>query len=180
MKRTKADIKELVNSYSRSELAEMIIAMASCKEYYEYLSVNFFDKHEGEIDLYNEAINDINKLSFKRYKGFSQQLRLANMISACNKRVKEFAKISKNKKLEVDMLMYILDDVFKHYMGLLGTCFTPFDSKVAMTVRKVLTILKKLHPDYHIEYEERINNYLDILHSKSNHIDIVYNLPKSI
>lgn len=180
MKRSRSEIKELVSSYSKSELAEMVIAMASRKEYYDYLSVHFFDKQEGEVELYNKAIEDIDKLWVKRYKGFSEQIRLANMIGACNKRVSEFAKISKNKKLEADLLVYILDDLFKHYQGLLGTCFTPFDTKVASTVRRVITLMKKLHPDYHIEYEEKVNSYLDVIHRKSDHLDTVYNMPKSI
>lgn len=180
MKRSKTEIKALVNAYSKSELAEMVIAMASRKEYYDYLSVHFFDKQEGELELYQKAIEDIDKLWIKRYKGFSEELRIANMIGACNKRVSEFAKISKNKKLEADLLMYILNHVFSYYQGLLGTCFTPFDTKVALTVRRVLTLLKKLHPDYHIEYEEKINSYLDVLHRRSNHLDSVYNMPKSV
>ncbi|MDD3567278.1 MAG: hypothetical protein PHT92_02655 [Bacteroidales bacterium] len=180
MKRSKTEIKALVNAYSKSELAEMVIAMASRKEYYDYLSVHFFDKQEGELELYQKAIEDIDKLWIKRYKGFSEELRMANMIGACNKRVSEFAKISKNKKLEADLLMYILDDVFRLYSRSLGTCFTSFDSKVALTVRRVLTLIKKLHPDYHIEYEEKINSYLDVLHRRSDHLDSVFNMPKSI
>jgi hypothetical protein len=180
MKRSKTEIKALVNACSKSELAEIVIAMASRKEYYDYLSVHFFDKQEGEVELYQKAIEDIDKLWIKRYKGFSEELRMANMIGACNKRVSEFAKISKNKKLEADLLMYILDDVFIHYSGSLGTCFTSFDSKVALTVRRVLTLLKKLHPDYHIEYEEKINSCLDVLHRRSNHLDSVFKMPKSL
>lgn len=62
-----------------------------------------------------------------------------------------------------------------------GTCFTQYDTKVAMIVKRLITIVtKKLHPDYKVEYEDKINEYLQILHRTSNHIDPVYHLPKAI
>jgi hypothetical protein len=62
-----------------------------------------------------------------------------------------------------------------------GTCFTQYDTKVAMIVKRLLNIVtKKMHEDYRIEYEETINEYLQILHRTSSHIDTIYNLPKAI
>ncbi|NJO88765.1 MAG: hypothetical protein HC831_07225 [Chloroflexia bacterium] len=39
---------------------------------------------------------------------------------------------------------------------------------------------KELHPDYKIEYQDKINKYLEILHQKSNHLNFIYDLPKKI
>jgi hypothetical protein len=38
----------------------------------------------------------------------------------------------------------------------------------------------KLHPDYKIDYEGKINRYLEVLHRTSNHIDFIYAMPASI
>ena len=77
--------------------------------------------------------------------------------------------------------MFILEIPFSMNADMFGTCFTQFDSKVAMIVKRLINVVtKKLHEDYKIEYEETINEYLQILHRTSRHIDTVYNLPKAI
>lgn len=180
MAQKNTEIKEWINSLSKNELAEIVLKLSAKKEIYNFLSINYFDKERGEIEFYNKTLTEIDSLYGKRYKGFSEQLRLANMLVACNKKVNEFTQISTNKKLEADMLMYILNDVFVYYKDLLGTCFTTFDTKVALILRRLINLLKKMHPDYLVEYQDKVNGYLEVLHARSNHINTVYNLPKSI
>jgi len=96
-------------------------------------------------------------------------------------KINEFTKISKNKKLEADLLLYTHKVPFLLTTNMFSTCFTQYDTKVAMIVKRLLNLVtKKLHEDFRIEYEETINNYLQILHRTSNHIDTVYYLPKAI
>ncbi|WP_372948240.1 hypothetical protein [Mariniphaga sp.] len=79
------------------------------------------------------------------------------------------------------MLNSILTFVFERFTDDLGTCWTVFDSKLAVTTNRLYNLVtKKLHEDYWIEYREDVNRYLDILHSRSNHLDYIYNMPKSI
>lgn len=107
-------------------------------------------------------------------------LQIANMLGACIKRINEFTKISKNKVMEAELL-YILQVPFSLTTKMFGTCFTQYDTKVAMIVKQLITIVtKKLHEDYKVEYEDKMNEYLQVLHRTSNHIDTVYNLPKAI
>ncbi len=90
-------------------------------------------------------------------------------------------RISNNKKMEADLLLYILNEVFSLPADFFGTCFTKFDSKVAQIVKRLITIVtKKLHEDYKVDYKESINNYLQLLHKRSHHINLVYKLPKEI
>jgi hypothetical protein len=180
MVKKKAEIKEWIDSLSKSELAEIVLKLSARKEIFNFLSINYFDKQSGEIEFYNQTLAEIDILYGKRYKGFSEQLRLANMLAACNKKVNEFTQTSTNKKLEADMLMYILDDVFVYYKDLLGTCFTTFDTKVGFTLRRLINLIKKMHPDYLLEYQDKVNSYLEVLHTRSNHINTIYNMPKSI
>ncbi|MEI7503816.1 MAG: hypothetical protein WCJ61_11080 [Paludibacter sp.] len=39
---------------------------------------------------------------------------------------------------------------------------------------------KKMHPDYLIDYVDKINEFLEKLHHTSNHIQTIYDLPKTI
>lgn len=74
--------------------------------------------------------------------------------------------------------MYVLDSVFSGYSNLFGTCFTAFDYKVSLLVKRIITLVQtKMHPDYTIEYSKQINNFLAVVHRKSTHKN---GLPQSI
>jgi hypothetical protein len=182
MPKISSEIKEKIASLSKVELEKIVVRFASKdKAVVDYLLVNYFDKETGEIDLFEEAKRDLELLFRKSYKGISAEMKLANMVSACIKRINIFSKICKNKKLEADLLMYVLKFIFSLSTNLFGTCFTAFDYKVALLVKRLITLVeKKLHPDFKIEYADSINDYLRILHSTSNHNDFIYGLPQSI
>lgn len=79
------------------------------------------------------------------------------------------------------MLLNLLKEVFSKYSGMLGTCWTIFDSKLAITTNCLYNLVtKKLHEDYLVEYAEPLDRFLDILHSRSNHLDYIYYMPKSL
>jgi hypothetical protein len=148
---------------------------------YDFILTNYINKKSGEAKLFDATKSDLDLIFGKRYKGFSEQLRMVNMLNACIKRVSSFAKISKNKALEAELLLYILDIPFSMTPDMFGTCFTQYDTKVAMILKRLINIVTQgLHEDYMLEFQEKINNYLNILHHTSNHIDNVNKLPKSI
>ena len=128
-----------------------------------------------------QAKEDLDSLFMKSYKGYTDQLRLANMLSACTKRINEFSKICKNKTLEIDLVMHVLEAIFSETTNLFGTCFTTFDYKVGVMVKRAITLIEtKIHPDYKIEYSSKINSYLNVLHRTANHIDAIYGMPEAI
>ncbi|MDP3443584.1 MAG: hypothetical protein Q8T08_12065 [Ignavibacteria bacterium] len=116
----------------------------------------------------------------KNYKGFSDELRLANMLAACHKRINEFGKVCKSKELELDLILYVLEVPFSLTTNMFCTCFTQYNYRVVLLVKKAMSLLNKLHEDYRLEYEPILNDYLTILHRTSNHLDYVYNLPKTV
>ena len=102
-------ITSQISSISKKELEKLVLkAAAKDKSFHDYLLVNYFDNEYGEQDLFQQAKDDLDKLFSKNYKGFSEELKLANMLGACAKRVTEFSKSCKNKNLEADLLMYVL------------------------------------------------------------------------
>jgi hypothetical protein len=182
MPRLTNETKEQIKSLTRNELQQIVLKLAAKEKIaYDFIKVNYLDRDYGEQELYDKTKTDLDLLFLKGYRGLSDQLRMANMLSACIKRINEFCKVSNNKKMEADLLTYILREAFSLPDDFFGTCFTKFDSKVAQIVKRLITIVtKKLHEDYKIEYEENINDSLRLLHLRSNHIDFVYNLPKEI
>lgn len=177
-KQTQNEIAQL----SKSDLTKLVVRAASkSKEFYDFLLVNYLDTAQGEKDLFLKAKEDIKTLTKKNYRGYSEELKLANMLAACNKRINEFSKVAKNKSLEMDLIMEVLEYPFSLHPSYFGTCFTKFNYQVYLLLKKAMTLVdKKIHEDYRIEYAPKINVYLDFMHSYSNHLDYVYCLPKSI
>lgn len=182
MPRLDKETKERIKRLDYKDLQDIVLSLASKeKTAYDYILLNYLDKESGEQDLFEVTKADLEIIFRKRHKGFSQELQIANMLGVCIKRINEFTKISKNKVIEAELLLYILQIPFSLTTDMFGTCFTQYDTKVAMIVKRLITIVtKKLHEDYKVEYEDKINEYLQVLHRTSNHIDTVYNLPKAI
>lgn len=175
-------IKTEINLLSNPDLVKLVIKAASQSEdFYNYLIVNYLDKDNGEKDLFEKAKVELNILLSKSYRGYSLELVMANMLAACNKRINEFSKISKDHSLSMDLIMMVLETPFALSTNHFTTCFTRYNQQVYLLVKKAITLLKnKLHEDYHIQYAPLLNAYLTILHRTSGHLDYVYSLPKSI
>ncbi len=182
MPRLDKETKEQIKQLDYNILQEIVIKLASKDQaVYDYLFMNYLDKERGEKELFEATKADLDKLFGKRYKGYSDEMKTANMLGACIKRINEFTKVSKNKNLEADLLIYVLTIPFSLPAGMFGTCFTKFDTKVAQIVKRLITLVtKKMHEDYRIEYVDKINYYLQILHQRSQHNDTVYNMPEKI
>ncbi len=155
------EIKELINLIPVSDYVKLLIKAASESQYFHnYLLLTYFDKESAEKDIFKKAISDLNALSNKRYKGFSYQLQLSNYLKECSKRINEFKKICKNKKLEADLIVHILDKVCKN-ASIFGTCFTSFDYRVGLLLNRLCKIVNsELHEDYKIEYSDKIRQYI--------------------
>ncbi len=182
MPRLDQDIKERIKQLDYNDLFDIVVKLAlKEKSVYDFIVVNYLDKELGDRELFEATRADLELIFRKRHKGFSEQLRLANMLGVCIKRINEFTKISKNKVFEAELLLYVLEIPFSLPDDMFGTCFTQFDTKVAMIVRRLVNVVTgKLHEDYKIDYEEKINRYLQILHQTSSHISIVDKLPEAI
>lgn len=182
MPRLTADFKEQIKSLSQKDLHQIVTKLAAKEQFvFDFVKINYIDKDFGEQELFEQAKSDLKGLRYKNYVGRAEELRLAKLLAASIKRVNEFTKLSKNKVLEAELLMYVLEIPFPANAKLLGTCFTAYDSKVASIVKRLINLVtKKLHEDYKLDYQNSINEYLTILHKKSRHINAVYDMPKSI
>jgi len=175
-------MKEEIGKLSKKDLEKLVLKAASMnKQFHDYLLVNYIDKEFGEQDLFEAAKADLNVLYQKSYKGSSAELRLANMLTACNKRIVEFGKVCKNKSLQMDLTLEVLQVPFSLSPAYYRTCFTKFNYQVYLLVKKAITLLRtKLHEDYYIQYASEINRYLVFLHEHSSHLDYVYDMPKTV
>lgn len=181
MKINKSVLKDQLANYSKNELTEMLIKLAGKRYNYEYLLVNFLDKEYGEQTLYDEAIEDVEMLCIKEYKGSTELKQLVKKLNACVKRINEFTIETKSKKLEADLVQYLLEIQFRDYSHAFGARVSGYDYKVGLLLKRLINLVsKKLHPDYFIDYQDKINEFLTILHRTSNRINTINELPKSL
>ena len=181
MPREKAILKEQVNELSKKELVDIVLKLAGKRYNYEYLLVNFLDKDGGEQTLFEEAKEDIDKLCQKEYKGRTIQHQLVKKLNACSKRIVEFTVETKSKKLQADLVFYLLEIQFANPAKVFGARFSGYDYKVGLLLKKLISLVtKKLHPDYLIDYQDKINEYLIKIHKSSDRINTIYDLPQHI
>ncbi len=181
MPRDKAILKEQLADLSKKELVDMVLKLSVKRFNYEYLLVNFLDKDGGEQTLFEETVEDIDQLCAKEYKGRTIQHQLAKKLNACTKRIREFTVETKSKKLEADLVLYVLEIQFANPSRVFGARVSGYDYKVGLLLKKLITLVtKKLHPDYRIDYVDKLNEFLDKLHHTSNRINTIKELPASI
>ena len=181
MPRDKAILKAQVNELSKKELVDIVLKLAGKRYNYEYLLVNFLDKDGGEQTLFEEAKVSIDNLCLKEYKGRTIQHQLAKKLNACVKRISEFTVETKNKKLETDLVLYVLEMQIANPSKVFGARFSGYDYKVGLLLKRIINLVtKKLHPDYLIDYQDKINEFLTKLHHTSNRINTIYDLPQLI
>ncbi|OIP84645.1 MAG: hypothetical protein AUK44_01895 [Porphyromonadaceae bacterium CG2_30_38_12] len=177
----KAILKEQLQQLSKTELVTMVLKLSTKRYNYEYLLVNFLDPESGEQTLFDEAKEAIEQLNEKEYKGRTTQHQLVKKLNACTKRIKEFTVETKNKKLEADLILYVLELQFEQPTKVFGARFSGYDYKVALLLKKLISLVsKKLHPDYFVDYQDVINTFLNKIHHTSNRINTVYELPASL
>jgi hypothetical protein len=179
MPRLNEEFKQIISSLEKKELEKLVLKAASTnKAFHDYVLVNFVDNELGEQDLFDQVKQDLVQLSYKRHKGYAPELKFANYLQACNKRITEFSKVNKTKTLELELIMTLLNDAFFKSNCSFGTCFTKFNHQVTLLLKKAITIVeKKIHEDLRMEYVPQINVYLKSLHSSSDYLDYVSDLP---
>lgn len=181
MPRDKAILKEQVNELSKKELVDIVLKLAGKRYNYEFLLVNFLDKDGGELTLFEEAKEAIDALNQKEFKGRTIQHQKVKRLNACTKRITEFTVETKNKKLEADLILYVLEKQFENPAKVFGARFSGYDYKVGLLLKRLINILtKRLHPDYLIDYQDKVNEFLTKLHHTSNRINTIKELPQLI
>ncbi len=182
MPKINAETKEAIKKLGKEELEKLVLKAAQKDiTFYNYLLINYVDKEFGEQDLFDDALGDIEMLFIKNYKGYAEELKLGNMLAACHKRINEFSKVSKNKELELKLIMHVLELPFSLSSNLFCTCFTNYNYRVSLLIKKAIALLQnKLHEDFKIEYSKTINGYLETLHRTSGYLDSVSGLPMQV
>ena len=105
MPRLSVEEKEQIKNLSHAELQQIVLKITAKEQsVYDFVLMNYLDNESGEEELFEKTKADLDLLFCKKYKGYAEEQKLANMLAACIKRMNELTKVSKNKALEADLL----------------------------------------------------------------------------
>jgi hypothetical protein len=175
-------IKPYIESLNLKEKDKLIVQLLRKNQ--EEMSRIYYQKvaSSGELDEYfDDTKEEILVCLDVNYSYGILQKNLAKGIAKANKTIKKYALVDKRPEKEAELLMFILDLLFEEYSNEFGTRWTAFDYRTGQTLSKLITLVsKKIHPDYRIEFEDRINNYLLEIKKLSSYNDFIYNLPDKL
>lgn len=179
MPKLSSESKKLIASLPKKELEQVVTKWAGRdKLFYEFLLVNFLDPDYGEQDLFAQYKIELDKLAVKSFTGRIESIRQAKLLKASAKTIATFRKTVKATHLEVELWLHVLDGQFEVAAQCLGGYYQVYDNVLARTVKKVIGLIQeKLHEDYFLEYQGRINGYLLTLHRLAPFNTVVRALP---
>jgi hypothetical protein len=182
MPKVSKEFRQAIEELPLADLQKLVIELArKNKEAYYYINLKHISTDESEQELFEEYRDKVVEETWGVHNRGNVQKNLAAAIGRAVKHINYFEKVTKNNKLVADLLLELLEEVFKEFSIELGTCFTAFDSKLATTTNRLYNLVtKKLHPDYMVEYREPMNKFLKILHQSCKHLDYVYGMPTAM
>ena len=176
------DFKQAIEEIPVRELQKLVKqAAAGSQEFYDKINIQYVSGKQAETEILEDMKDKVlGELFYIDDRGIPQK-NLAKAITKAVKHINHYVKVTKDKVGEAELLLCLLDEIFENYSNELGTCWTVYDSKLAVTTNRLYNLVtKRLHEDYLTEYEEPLNDFLKTLHAKSNHLDFVYDMPSTI
>lgn len=175
------EFKQQITDLPKEVLAKLVLKIAlKDKVFSEYIKLTYFKNEIDENDVFEDYKSKIYSLVSKRYKGYAEEEKAVHFITACNKELINFEKVSKNNERLVELILVVLDIAYNDFGASFGTCFTAYEYKVSLLLKKAIKIITtKMHEDMLIEYKDQINKYL-IQIKTASYLDYINALPKGI
>ncbi|GAA4369963.1 hypothetical protein GCM10023185_44080 [Hymenobacter saemangeumensis] len=107
-----------------------------------------------------------------------------SLVKATRAAVQEAARarrITKSKRLEIDLLLYILHQAIDNYSGQFDSVYDGFYNATARLAARIpALILKSLHEDLWLEYKGEVDEVLQELHRRSKSRNLKFELPREL
>jgi hypothetical protein len=169
-----AKIKEL----DKKTLEKLVVKSATTnKKFHDYLLINYVDATLGEQELYEAALQEIDKLQYKSFRARTPELMEAAKLGHISKCITAFDANCKNKKYTLQLLMHVVANELDKGMADFGTSFETYDVKVSTLMqRAILIATNKIHPELLSDYKAELNRLITSLKKVCNHLDKVYDM----
>jgi hypothetical protein len=136
-----------------------------------------FELGEVTLEELQERSQDVIHELLLNATGRSLTKALAKALRKALKEIARFKRVTKDKKAEVELHLYVLDIIFRNYTGQFDSYYKVFYTSTAKLLLKTIQLIRKnLHEDYHLEYKAVIDDYLEQIRNRNKPLPI--ELPK--
>ncbi|MCC2548119.1 hypothetical protein LJY25_16840 [Hymenobacter sp. BT175] len=175
------DFKKALKRLSDKEKETLLLrAVRRDAELYETLVFELLPDVTVE-QVYAETSDRIHELFNVAVTG---RLLNRSLTKALQKAVKEIARarrITKDKRLEIDLMLYTLRLIFDNYTGQFEAPWASFYTGTArLAARTTQLVVQNLHEDLWLEYKSELDNFLTQLHSRSKSRSLKFELPRQL
>jgi len=165
MPKLTSEQKKQIRSLSPAEKESILLKWAGKDRlFFEFLYTNFLNPDFGDEDLFEKYRDELDRLKLKTFPGRSEPARMTRHLRAGLKIVGQFRKTVKKPQLELDLHLHLLDYHFESAGRTLARGYQVYSNVLIRAVGNVIKLVEeKLHEDYHLEYTDKINTYLQTL-----------------
>jgi hypothetical protein len=172
--------KKTIQQLSEKEKEALILrAVRRDAELYDILAYELLEEVTYE-QVYQQAADEIRELLFST-SGRNRGKSLTKGLRKGVKEIARFKRVTKNPKGEIDLHVHLLQLIFEHFTEHFeGYQKTFFTATARLTLKARQLILKKLHEDYHLEYQEPIDRFLGLLRDHHKSRGLSFDLPQGL
>ncbi|AKQ44842.1 hypothetical protein TH63_03140 [Rufibacter radiotolerans] len=172
-----ADFKQALKKLSEKEKEALILRLVRKDgEAYDALAFELLEDVTLE-SLFARSAETIHDIMFT-VSGRSLSKALSRGLKKATQEIARYYRITKDRKGEVELTIYLLQLIFDNFTGQFESIYKGFYVATARLVLRTMTLIKKhLHEDYHLEYQDALNAFLDDLNGRSKRRSLSFNLP---
>lgn len=171
--------KALQRLPEKEKEALLLRAVRRDAELYDLLAYELLEEVTYE-QVFQGSAATIRELLFNstgRYRGKSLTKGLRKSVQE----IARFKRITKDQKGEADLHLHLLQLIFTHFSEHFDGHFKSFYTATArLAVRTRQLILKNLHEDYRLEYQEPLDLIFTRLHNHGKSLTLSFHLPRRL
>lgn len=176
-----ADFKKAINRLSDKEKETLLLRAARRDaELYDTLSFELLPDVTIET-VFEESSDRIHELFAVGATGRLLNRSLTKALQKAIKEVTRARRITKDKRLEIDLNLYILRLIFDNYSGQFDSVYGGFYTATArLAARTTQLVVSNLHEDLWLEYKSDIDEFLGQLHARNKSHSLKFSLPREL
>ena len=173
------DFKKALKRLAESEKEALLLrAVRRDAELYETFRFELLaDITLGQVQ--EETADRIHELFNVAVTGRLLNRSLVKAVRASVQEATRARRITKNKQLEIDLLVYILRQCMDNYSGQFDSVYDGFYNATARLAARVpVLVLKVLHEDLWVEYKSTLDDIFRELHGRKKSQNLKFELPR--
>ena len=176
-----ADFKKAINRLSDKEKETLLLRAARRDaELYDTLSFELLSDVTIET-VFEESSDRIHELFAVGATGRLLNRSLTKALQKATKEVARAKRVTKDKRLEIDLNLYMLRLIFDNYTGQFDSVYGGFYTATArLAARTTQLITSNLHEDLWLEYKSDIDEFLGQLRSRNKSNSLKFVLPHEL